>query len=320
MKNKELAVLFDRIADALDIKGEQAFKVLAYRKAARILDEMTDDVAQIAAAGKLEEIPGIGSGIAKKISEYLATGRMEKYKEALSGIPPGLLTLLDIQTLGAKTIKLMHDELGVASLADLKKVIGDGRLAALKGMGDKKVENIRKGIELFEKASERVSIWAALRVAASLIDHLKESGLVDKMEAAGSLRRMKETVGDIDILACSKKGGGKEDAGIIERFTKAPGVKRILAAGETKASVMVATEDGDRQVDLRLVDRSSYGVRPPIFHGFQGPQHQAPLHGQGQRPQDLRVRRLQGRTENRRRRRGGGLRRPRPALDPAGDA
>ena len=267
MKNKELAVLFDRIADALDIKGEQAFKVLAYRRAARILDEMTDDVARIAAAGKLEDIPGIGSGIAKKIGEYLATGEMQKYKEALSDIPPGLLTLLDIQTLGAKTIKLMHDELGVASLSDLKKVIADGRLAALRGMGDKKVENIRKGIELFEKASQRVSIWAALRVAASLIDHLKESGLVDRIEAAGSLRRMKETVGDIDILVCAKKSGGKDGARIIERFTRAPGVKRVLAAGATKASVMVATEDGERQVDLRLVDRSSYGAALQYFTG-----------------------------------------------------
>jgi len=267
MKNKDLAVLFDRIADALDIKGEQAFKVLAYRRASRILDEMTDDVAQIAAAGKLEDIPGIGSGIAKKIDEYLATGEMQKYKEALSGIPPGLLTLLDIQTLGAKTIKLMHGELGVASLSDLKKVIADGRLAALRGMGDKKVENIRKGIELFEKASQRVSIWAALRVAASLIDHLKESGLVDKIEAAGSLRRMRETVGDIDILVCAKKSGGKNGARIIERFTRAPGVKRILAAGATKASVMVATEDGERQVDLRLVGRSSYGAALQYFTG-----------------------------------------------------
>ena len=267
MKNKDLAVLFDRIADALDIKGEQAFKVLAYRRAARILDEMTDDVAQIASSGKLEDIPGIGSGIAKKIDEYLATGEMQKYKEALSGIPPGLLTLLDIQTLGAKTIKLMHDELGVASLSDLKKVIADGRLAALRGMGDKKVENIRKGIELFEKASQRVSIWAALRVAASLIDHLKESGLVDRIEAAGSLRRMKETVGDIDILVCAKKSGGKDGARIIERFTRAPGVKRVLAAGATKASVMVATEDGERQVDLRLVDRSSYGAALQYFTG-----------------------------------------------------
>jgi DNA polymerase (family 10) len=266
-KNKDLAVLFDRIADALDIKGEQAFKVLAYRRAAHILNEMTDDVAQIAASGRLEDIPGIGSGIAKKIGEYLATGEMQKYKEALSGIPPGLLTLLDIQTLGAKTIKLMHDELGVASLSDLKKVIADGRLAALRGMGDKKVENIRKGIELFEKASQRVSIWAALRVAASLIDHLKESGLVDRIEAAGSLRRMKETVGDIDVLACAKKSGGKDGARIIERFTRAPGVKRVLAAGATKASVMVATEDGDRQVDLRLVDRSSYGAALQYFTG-----------------------------------------------------
>ena len=267
MKNKEIAVLFDRIADALDIKGEQAFKILAYRKASRILDEMTDDVETIAAAGKLEDIPGIGSGIAKKIQEYLRTGEMQKYREALSGLPPGLMTLLDIQTLGAKTIKLMHDELAVASLDDLKKAIADGRLAALKGMGDKKVENIRKGIDLHEKAAERVSTWTASRVAASLIDHLEESGLAGRVEAAGSLRRMKETVGDIDILACAKKGGAKSAAALIELFTRAPGVVRILAAGETKASVMVATEDGERQADLRLVERASYGAALQYFTG-----------------------------------------------------
>jgi DNA polymerase (family 10) len=267
MKNKEIAVLFDRIADALDIKGDQAFKILAYRKASRVLDEMTDDVETIAAAGKLEEIPGIGSGIAKKIQEYLKTGEMQKYKDALSGLPPGLPALLDIQTLGAKTIKLVHDELGVASLDDLKKAVADGRLAALKGMGEKKVENIRRGIDLHEKAAARVSIWPAFRVAAGLIDRLRESGWADRVEAAGSLRRMKETVGDIDILACPKKGGARTAAALVERFTTAPGVKRVLAAGGTKASVMVATEDGDRQADLRLVDRSSYGAALQYFTG-----------------------------------------------------
>lgn len=277
MKNKEIAVLFDRIADALDIKGEQAFKVLAYRKASRILDEMTDDVATIAAAGKLEEIPGIGSGIAKKIREYLETGAMQKYSEAVAGLPPGLLTLLDIQTLGAKTIKLMHDELGVASLDDLKKAAADGRLAALKGMGDKKVENVRKGIELHEKTAARISIWAAFRVAAALIDHLRDSGLAERVEAAGSLRRMRETVGDIDILACARKGGAKAAAALVERFTRAPGVVRVLAAGETKASVMVATEDGERQVDLRLVDRASYGTALQYFTGAKA--HNIKLRG-----------------------------------------
>ena len=137
MKNKEIAALFSRIADALEIKGELAFKLLAYRKAAAVLEDLGEDIEAIAAEKKLQTVPGIGSGIAAKIEEYLNSGKMKKYKEALSGIPEGLLDLLEIQNLGARTVQLAHKELGVRNLADLKKVIRDGSLAALRGMGEK---------------------------------------------------------------------------------------------------------------------------------------------------------------------------------------
>jgi len=262
MKNKELALLFSRIADALEIKGEVGFKIIAYRKAARILEDLTEDIMTVANEKRLQEIPGIGSGIAQKIEEYLKTGQMKKYKEALSGIPESLLALLEIQNLGAKTIKLAYEELGVKTLEDLKKVINDGSLARLYGLGEKKVENIKKGIENYERAQERISIYEAMTIAEEVIAYLKNSALVRRLSPAGSLRRMKETIGDIDILASGKNG-----AEIIRYFTKFPGTSRILSAGETKGSIMISTEKGERQVDLRIVDESEYGAALQYFTG-----------------------------------------------------
>jgi DNA polymerase (family 10) len=272
MKNKELASIFARIGDALEIKGESGFKIIAYRKATRILEDLTEDIALIAKEKRLEEIPGIGKGIAKKIDEYLQTGQMQKYQEALSGIPKALLDLLEIQNLGAKTIHIAHQELGVKTLADLKKVIANGSLAQLYGLGDKKAENIKKGIEIYEHAQERIPLFEALNLVEEVIAYLKKPPQIGRLSPAGSLRRMKETVGDIDILATGKNG-----AKIIKHFTQFPGVNHILAAGETKGSVMVSTERGERQVDLRIVDDSEYGAALQYFTGSKA--HNIKLRG-----------------------------------------
>lgn len=262
MKNREIASLFSRIADALEIKGEMAFKVIAYKNAAQVLEDLTEDIETAAREERLQKIPGIGKGMAEKIEEYLKTGQMKKYKEALSEIPEGLIELLEIQNLGAKTIQLAHKELGVKGLKDLKKVIGDGSLAKLYGMGEKKVANIKKGIETFEQAQERIAILDAVNLVEEVIDYLKKAPNINHISPAGSLRRMKETIGDIDILAT-----GKEGAKIIRHFTKFPKVSRVLAEGETKGSVLVSTEKGERQVDLRLVDESEYGAALQYFTG-----------------------------------------------------
>jgi len=262
MKNKEIATILARIGDALEIKGETGFKVLAYRKAARILEDLTEDVEKIAQEKRLQEIPGIGSGIAKKIEEYLTTGQMKKYQEALAGIQESLLDLLEIQNLGAKTLHLAYQELGVKNLADLKRVIEDGSLAKLYGLGEKKVENIKKGIEIYEQAQQRIPIFEAVNIVEEVINHLRKSSLVGRLSPAGSLRRMKETVGDIDILATGKNGSQ-----IISHFTQFPEVSRILAAGETKGSIMISTPQGERQVDLRIVDESEYGAALQYFTG-----------------------------------------------------
>ncbi|MCP2520789.1 DNA polymerase/3'-5' exonuclease PolX [SCandidatus Aminicenantes bacterium Aminicenantia_JdfR_composite] len=261
-KNKELAYIFSRIADALELKGESSFRIIAYRKAARVLEDLTEDIEVITKKGKLREIPGVGEGIAKKIEEYLKTGKMKKYEEALSGIPEGLLELLEIQNLGAKTISLAHKELGVKNLDDLKRVIEDGSLAKLFGMGEKKVENIKKGIEIYEQAHERIPIYEALTIVEDVIEYLKNAPGISQISPAGSLRRMKETVGDIDILATGKNG--RE---IIEFFTKYPNVDRVIASGKTKGSIMVKTEKGKKQVDLRIVDEDCYGAALQYFTG-----------------------------------------------------
>jgi DNA polymerase (family 10) len=259
MKNKELARLFDRIADALEFKGEMVFRILAYRKAARVLDDLVEDVEVLHREGKLDELPGIGEGIAKKIIEYLETGKMKKYVEVTKGIPDSLLNMLDIQNLGPKTLALASKKLKVKTLADLKKVIANGKLAHLPQMGEKKVENIRKGIELYEKGHERLSIAIAESVASDVVAYLKEKTRAKDISPAGSLRRWKETIGDVDILAT-----GKDGAKIVNVFIKYPRAERILAAGETKGSIIV---EGGVQVDLRIVPPESYGAALQYFTG-----------------------------------------------------
>ena len=262
MKNKELAEIFSKIADALEIKGETGFKVIAYRKATRILEDLTEDIELLSQAGGLREIPGIGSGIAQKIEEYIKAGHMKKFDEALSDIPSGLLELLNIQNLGAKTIHIAYKQYAVKNLEDLKRIIDDGSLAQAYGLGEKKVENIRKGVEIFEIAQERMPISEALYIAEEVIDYLRKAPHIGRISPAGSLRRMRETVGDIDILATGKQG-----TQIIHYFTQFPGSTRTLVAGKTKGSIMIDAKGVQRQVDLRIVDESEYGAALQYFSG-----------------------------------------------------
>jgi len=259
MKNKELARIFSRIGDALEFKGESVFRVVAYRKAARVLDDLVEDVEILTREERLKDLPGIGEGIAKKIDEYLKTGRMQKYEEVTKGIPDSLLDMLNIPNLGPKTLGLANKHCGVKDLADLKKVIKDGTLAKLPQMGEKKIENIIKGIELYERSRKRLSIIVAENIATEVVEYLKKNTRIKEISPAGSLRRWKETIGDIDILATGKNG-----AEIIERFVKFPKTERLLMAGETKGSIIV---EGGIQVDLRIVEPESYGAALQYFTG-----------------------------------------------------
>jgi len=259
MKNKELALIFEKIADALEFQGENPFKIIAYRKAARILNDLTEDIAVIHQKAALREIPGIGEGIAKKIDEYLTTGRMKKYDEVTAHIPDRVLELMAIPNLGPKTVSLVYKELGVQNLADLRKVIEDGSLAQLPGMGEKKAQNILKGIERYEASRERIPLGDAFPLGMEVVNALKQLKDVEQVSPAGSLRRLKETIGDIDILVASERGGA-----IIEKFTHLPEVVQVLAQGDTKGSVVMS---GGLQVDVRVVPRDCYGAALQYFTG-----------------------------------------------------
>ncbi|MCM8768449.1 MAG: DNA polymerase/3'-5' exonuclease PolX [Candidatus Omnitrophica bacterium] len=257
-KNEEIASLFQQIADALEIKGENPFRVNAYRQAARVLSELSEDIRVLLQQGKLTEIQGIGPAMAEKIEEYLATGKMAKYQEALSGLSPGLLALLQIPGMGPKTVSLLHKKLQVNSLEDLERELNSGRLEALPGFGRKKVENLRKGLQVYRQGQARIPLGPALTIVRRMVEML--SGSSSQISPAGSLRRFKETVGDIDILAT-----GRDLNLIIEKFTHLPGVQEVIARGETKASVRIAPEG--LQVDLRVVAEDSYGAALQYFTG-----------------------------------------------------
>lgn len=254
--------MFGRIADALEIKGETGFRVLAYRKAARTLTDLGADIEALDADGKLEEVPGIGSGIAKKIHEYLATGRMQKYDEAVGGLPAGLFEMLDVQGVGPKTVKQLYDTLGVTTPAELKQAIESGRLAELPGMGEKKGANILKGIRTGEQTGERMYLDEAFELADTVMSHMKLDPDIGRLAFGGSLRRGKETVGDIDILATGTRAGE-----IVKHLTTHPKVRQVLGAGETKASVLFESRNRTRQIDLRVVTEAEYGAALQYFTG-----------------------------------------------------
>lgn len=276
MKNQELARIFERIADALEIKGDTGFRVLAYRKAARVLAELTEDVGGLDERQHLEDVPGIGAGIARKIHEYLATGRMAKLDEATGGLPPGLFEMLQVQGVGPKTVGLVWKELGVTDLAGLKQAIADGRLAHLPGFGEKKAANVLQGIRTGEVVGERMYLNEALGLAESVIAYLRLSPLVKLATAAGSLRRGAETIGDIDVLAT-----GRKPTDIVAHFLKFPTIQQVLSAGDTKASAMVTSGPGLRQVDLRVLGNAEYGAALQYFTGSKD--HNVALRGRAQR-------------------------------------
>jgi len=259
MKNKELADLFDRMADILEFKSENPFKISAYRKASRIIGDLTQDIEEIAESGKLKDVPGIGEGMAEKIVEYLKTGKVSKFEEVRKGISDELIAIMDIPGMGPKTLAMIHKEKGISNLSQLEKAVEDGSLIGLPGIGEKKVENIKRGIQLLKQSKGRMNLGIAFPVAKRIVEALREKAGSRKIEWAGSLRRMRENVGDIDILAT---GPNKEK--IIQTFTHLSEVKEVLASGETKASVIV---EGSIQIDLRVVEEDSYGAALQYFTG-----------------------------------------------------
>jgi DNA polymerase (family X) len=259
MKNKEISDLFEKMANILEFKGENPFKISAYRRASRIIGDLTEDIEEIVEQGGLKNIPGIGEGMAQKIEEYLKTGKISKFEEARKGVPDELIAIMDIPGMGPKTLSMLHKEKGISSLSQLEKALEDGSLIGLFGIGEKKIENLKRGILLLKQSKGRMNLGIAFPLAKRIVEALREETGSKKIEWAGSLRRMKENIGDIDILAT-----GPDKEKIVQVFTHLPEVKEVLASGETKASVIV---EGGTQLDLRVVEEDSYGAALQYFTG-----------------------------------------------------
>jgi DNA polymerase (family 10) len=259
MVNQEISGLFAFIADALEFKEENRFRVLAYRRGAEAVADLDEDVTVLLYEKRLTKVPGIGKGLAADIAEYLSTHRMSAYDRAMEGVPKGLLELKEISGLGPKRMALLHRELGVKDLWSLEKAMDGGLVAGLPGLGPKVVENLRRGIQRFAQSRERMTIGEALALSLEVLSALGEKADVTKAVYAGSLRRCRETCGDLDLLVSSRSG-----ARVVKALTSLPGVERVLAAGDTKGSVLFT---GGRQVDLRVVPAKSFGAALCYFTG-----------------------------------------------------
>ncbi|MEM7627436.1 MAG: DNA polymerase/3'-5' exonuclease PolX [Planctomycetota bacterium] len=263
--NAQLAAIFQQMADLTEITGGNRFKVNAFAKAGRILEDLTKDVADIDAA-LLPKVEGIGKGTAERIAEFLETGKVADHEALLAQVPDGLLKVMDVPGLGPKTVALLWQEAGVESLEDLEAKLDTGELESLKGFGKKKVENLRKNLKFAASAGDRKRIGGAYALATVFVEDLAGLPGVEKIEYAGSLRRGKETIGDIDVLV-SWSGDDEQKDAIFGAFVKHPAVADVIAHGDTKASVRTKDEAGGMQVDLRVVAPESFGAALMYFTG-----------------------------------------------------
>lgn len=258
MKNQEIARLFNEIADLLELKGENPFRIRAYRRAAMQIEGLPKDVSGLS-EDELTKIPGIGQDLAGKIREYISTGRLGLHEELKKEFPATFLTLLQVPGLGPKTARLLYEKMKIKSLDELEEAARSGKLRTLPGIRQKTEENILKGIEFLKRGSKRKPLGRVLPLALEILDSIQKKAPVKEIAIAGSLRRWKDTIKDIDILVTSKK---PEE--VMKVFVHLPHVKDVIAKGTTKSSVV--TEEGI-QVDLRVVEEESFGAALQYFTG-----------------------------------------------------
>ncbi len=259
MKNLEISAIFREITKILEIKGDNPFRIRAYERAAQNIEGLSGDIEDYVRSEKLDDIPGIGKDLAEKIREYIKTGRIKAYEDLKKKIPAGLLDLLNIPSVGPKTAKLLYEKLKIRNLSSLEKAISKGKIKGIPGIKEKTIENMLKGIEVLKRGRERMTLAQATQVAGGFVRALRRLPEVAKITVAGSLRRQKETVRDIDILMISRK-----PKKIMDVFTGLPDVGTILAKGETKSSIR--TKD-DIQVDCRVEKEDSFGAALLYFTG-----------------------------------------------------
>ncbi len=273
MDNRQVARLLEEIATLLELKGENPFKTRAYQNAARAVDALDESVAELVAGGRLIESAGIGTGIAEKITELVQSGQLAYAEGLRREVPAGLLEMVRIPGLGPKRARAIYDALAVASLEDLERACREDRLKSLKGFGAKTQTNILAGIALRMRARERRLLSEAEREAEAVVAAVRENAAIQRLSVAGSVRRRRETIKDIDIVVSSM-----DPAPVMAAFTEFNGVETILARGSTKSSVRLAS---GIQVDLRVVSEAEFPFALLYFTGSKA--HNIGLRGRALR-------------------------------------
>ncbi len=274
MVTKEQTIgLLESISRLLELKGENPFKIRAYTNAARALETFSGNFPELVAEKHLEELEGIGSAIAKKIEEFVTTGKLGYYDELRGSFPDTLSELFELQGLGAKKIKVLWETLKVKSIADLEAACRDGRVAELPGFGEKTAENFLQSIERREKHSGRHLLSEATIMMEQILEHFRGHPDVSQISSAGSLRRSKETIGDLDVLIATKN-----PKSITEYFVTFPFIELVLAKGDTKTSVLLKN---GMQCDLRVVANHEFPFALAYFTGSK--EHNVALRGRALR-------------------------------------
>jgi DNA polymerase (family X) len=259
MDKEKVAEVLVEIGTLLELKGENPFKTRAYGNAARTLEGLSEPLSKLVAEKRLGEIKGIGEALEQKVTELVETGRLKYYEDLKASIAPGLVEMLEIPGLGPKKIQAMHKQLGVDSIAKLEAACQAGKVAELEGFGEKTQANILEGIERKRQYASKHRLGDALAAAEPLLESLREHPEVIRCSTAGSLRRFKEVIGDIDLLASSKK-----PVEVIGYFVEQPGIIKVIVKGDTKASVLL---EGGIQCDLRVVSDKEFPFALAYFTG-----------------------------------------------------
>jgi len=259
MDKNKIAEILVEIGMLLELKGENPFKTRAYGNAARAIENLAEPLEKLIAEDRLTEVKGIGDAIGKKITELVQTGKLKYYEELKASIPPGLAEMLEISGVGPKKVKILHEKLGIETIVELEAACQSGKVAELDGFGEKTAQNILEGIERRRTYASKHLLSDALLAAEPLLENLRNHPDVIRCSAAGSLRRNREIIGDVDLLASSKK-----PAEVIEFFCSQPGIIKVTARGETKASVIL---EGGLQSDLRVVSDKEFPAALMYFTG-----------------------------------------------------
>src|SRR2546428_1872675 len=267
--NDAIAKVLDEIADLLELKGENVFRAVTYRAAARSIRDLREPLAKLAQEKRLTEIPKVGPSVGEAIEQIIATGSSKRHQELKAAVPPGLLTLLRVGGVGPATARTIYDHLRITTIEELEEAARDRRLQQLPKIQAKTEENILRSIAALKQRTGRSLLHEAKAAATTMAEYLRAEAGTERIAIAGSLRRYKETIGDVDIVVAA------DDAGpIMETFVRAPTIERILARGDTKSSVVV---DRGLQIDLRVVPPVSFGAALLYFTGSK--EHNVRLRG-----------------------------------------